>query len=78
MVRFSKYAGSVRIQFILLKTENGKHCSKIIFKWVDSVVVPVFKFFFFNKVVLGPMNSALCLLHNESMCMNGAVTIHTR
>ena len=27
---------------------------------------------------MGPMNSVLCLLHSESMCMNSAVTIHTR
>ena len=77
MVRFSKYVGSVRIQLILLKTENWKHCSKIIFKWVDSVVVPVFNIFFLNKVVLGLVNNALCLLHSEFMCKNGAVTIHT-
>ena len=36
--------GSVWIELILLKlkTENWKHCSKIIFKWVDSAVWPIF------------------------------------
>ena len=32
---------------------NWKHCSKIIFKYVNSIV--------------GPVNSAFCLLHSESM-----------
>ena len=77
MVRFSKYVGSVQIQLILLKTENWKHCKKIIFKCVNSAVGPIFNFFFLNKVVVGPVNSALCLLYSESMCMNSAVTIHT-
>ena len=46
MVRFSKFVGSVRIQLLLLKTESGKHGCKIIFKWVDSVVITVFNIFF--------------------------------
>ena len=46
MVRFSKFVGSVRIQLLLLKTESGKQGCKIIFKWVDSAVVPVFNIFF--------------------------------
>ena len=29
-------------------------------------------------MVVGPVNSALCLLHSESMCMNSIVTVHTR
>ena len=62
MVRFSKYAGSVRIQFILLKTENGKHCSKIIFKLVDSAVVPVFIFIFFVVEQSGFRSSEKCTL----------------
>ena len=78
MVRFSKYVGSVQILLILLKTENRKHCSKIIFKCVNSALGPVFNtFFFLKKVLVGPVNSALCLLHSESMCMNNAATIHT-
>ena len=28
-------------------------------------------------MVVGPVNSALCLLYSESMCMNSGVTIHT-
>ena len=77
MVRFSKFVGSVRIQLLLLKTENWKHGCKINLKWVDIAVINVFNIFFLNKVGVGPVNSAICLLHSESMCMNSAVTIHT-
>ena len=45
---------------------------------MDSAVIPVFNIFFLNKVVVGPVNNALCLLHSESTCMNSTVTIHTR
>ena len=75
MVRFSKYVGSIWIQLILLKTENRKRCSKITFKCVNSAVGHIFKIFL-NKMVVGPVNSALCLLYSESMCMNSAVTVH--
>ena len=78
VVRFSKFVGSVRIQLLFLKTWRWKHGSKIIFKWVDSAVIPVFNIFFLNKAVVGPVNSAIWLLHSESKCMNSAVTIHTR
>ena len=78
MVRFSKYVGSIWTQLILLKIEKQKHCSKIIFKCMNSAVGPIFNIFFLNKVVVGPANCALCLLHNESMCMNGAVDVNTR
>ena len=77
MVRFSKYVGSIRIQLILLKTENRKHYSKIIFKCVNSALGPILNIFL-NKVVVGPVNSALCLLYSESMCTNSAVTVHMR
>ena len=44
---------------LLLKTENWKHCNKIIFKCVNSIVGPNFKvFFLLNKVLTGPMNNA--------------------
>ena len=38
------YLGCVWIELILLKlkTENEKHCSKIIFKCVNSIVGPIF------------------------------------
>ena len=75
MVRFSKYVGSIRIQLILLKIENQKHSSKIIFKCVKSAVGPILKIFP-NKVVVGPVNCALCLLYSESMCVNSAVSVH--
>ena len=75
MVRFSKYVGSIRIQFILLKIENRKHSSKIIFICVNSAVGPILKIFL-NKMVVGPVNCALCLLYSESMCMNSTVTVH--
>ena len=75
MVRFSKYVGSIWIQLIMLKIENRKHSSKIIFKDVFSAVGPILKIFL-NKVVVGPVNFALCLLYSESMCMNSAVTVY--
>ena len=77
MVRFSKYVGSLRIQLILLKTENRKHYSKVIFKCVNCAVGAIFNIFL-NKVVVGPVNSALCLLYSESMCMNSAIPVHMR
>ena len=33
--------GSVWIELIIIKTENWKHCSKIIFKCVNSILGPV-------------------------------------
>ena len=39
---------------------------------------PFLIYFFLDKVVVGPVNSALCLLHSESMCMNSIVTVHMR
>ena len=46
---------------LLLKTENWKHYSKIIFKCVNSTIGSSFKvfffFFFLNKVLTDPMNS---------------------
>ena len=77
MVRFLNYVGSIRIQLILLKTENRKHCNKIIFKCVNSALGPIVNIFL-NKLVVGPVNSTLCLLYSESMCMNSAVTVHMR
>ena len=44
--------------------ENWKHCSKIIFKYVNSTVELIFNIFFLNKVIVGPVNSAQCLLHS--------------
>ena len=45
---------------------------------MNSALGPLFNtFFFLKKVLVGPVNSGLCLLHSESMCMNGAATIHT-
>ena len=46
MVWFSKYVGSIRMQHILQKTENWKHCCKIIFKCVNSDVGPIFNISF--------------------------------
>ena len=75
MVRFSKYVGSIRIPLILLKIENRKHSSKIIFKSVPSAMGPILKIFL-NNMVVGPVNCALCLLYSESMCVNSAVSVH--
>ena len=47
--------------------KNWKHCSKIIFKYVNSVMRPVNSAWTVNEQCI---NSAFCLLHNESMCMN--------
>ena len=49
MVRFSKYVGSVQIQIILLKTENWKHYSKIIFKCVNCALWSIFIILFSKK-----------------------------
>ena len=58
---FQKYDVSFRRLRVCLNTtyfiENWKHCSKTIFKWVNSTVEPILNFFF-NKVVVGPVNSA--------------------
>ena len=44
---------------------------------MNSTVRPIFNIYFFrNKVVVGPMNSALCVLHSESTSMNDAVNVH--
>ena len=45
--------------------ENWKYCNKIIFKYVNSTVNPVLKFFFFNKVFVGPVNNACDSLENQ-------------
>ena len=44
--------------YLLLKTENWKYCSKIIFKYVNGTVGPSLIFFLLNKVFTDPMNSA--------------------
>ena len=41
-----------------MKTENIKHFSKIIFKYVNSIVGPSFKVVFIEKRLAGPTNSA--------------------
>ena len=38
--------------------ENWKHYNKIIFKYVNSTVGPIFNIFFLNKVVVGLVNNA--------------------
>ena len=60
---FSEFGMSLDLSgynlFLLkLKTENWKHCSRIIFKCVNSIVEPIFNIFILNKVAVGPMNSA--------------------
>ena len=37
--------GFVWIEFIVVETENWKYCSKIIFKYVNSIVGPIFNIF---------------------------------
>ena len=41
----SSHYRSVWIQFIFTETENWKHCSKIIFKYVNGTVKPIFNIF---------------------------------
>ena len=40
-----------------LKIENNKHYNKIISKYVNSIIRPIFNIFFLNKVVVNPVNS---------------------
>ena len=42
--------------------------------WVHSQLLNYLK----KQGIVGPVNSALCLLHSESMCMTSAVTVHMR
>ena len=53
---FSKMFMQIWIQLILLKTENWKNYNKIIFKCMNSTVGLIFNFFF-NKMVIDPINS---------------------
>ena len=53
---WSKFISRIRLDTIYF-TENWKHCSKIIFKCVNSAVRPIFNIFL-NKVVVGPVNNA--------------------
>ena len=41
----SSIKGPFELNLLLLKTENWKHCSKIIFKCVKSTVKPIFNIF---------------------------------
>ena len=40
-----QYLSFVWIKFIGVEIENWKHCSKIIFKYVNSIVGPIFNIF---------------------------------
>ena len=52
----------LNLLLLKLKTENWKHCSKIIFKCVNSTVRPIFNIFFMNKVAVGLINSIATVL----------------
>ena len=52
------------LQTAFFLAEKWKYCSKKIFKCINSIVRPIFNIFF-NKVVVGLVNSALCLLKAE-------------
>ena len=41
--------GVFGLNLLLLKTENWKHCSKIIFKCVNSIVGPIFNIFLIRE-----------------------------
>ena len=63
---FHKYDVSFRRLGVCLDTtyfiENWKHCSKTIFKWVNSTVEPILNFFL-NKVIVGLVNRAWTMLY---------------
>ena len=46
---------------VATKCQNSyltKYCNKIIFNYVNSIIGLSFNFFFWNKVLVGPVNSA--------------------
>ena len=57
------YQVSIWIPFI---TENWKHCNKIIFKYVNSIVGPTFKVVF--AILAGPMNNDLHVCFDHFQC----------
>ena len=70
--KFQKYKGSVWIEIIVaenwkLKTENWKHCSKIIFKCVNSIVGPIFNIFLIHEQCI---NSAKQYMNSAKQCVN--------
>ena len=52
------------LQTAFFLAEKWKYCSKKFFKCINSIVRPIFNIFF-NKVVVGLVNSALCILKAE-------------
>ena len=55
---------------LLLKAENWKYCSKIIFKYVNSAVGSIFNESFIEKKrFVGPVNSAQDLLTDTEQCL---------
>ena len=56
-----------------LKTENGKYCNKIIFKYVNSAARPIFNIFFLNKVDVGPVNSVWIV--REQCCYSAWIVL---
>ena len=45
----SSIRGPFGLSLLLLKTENWKHCSKIIFKCVNSIMGPIFNIFLIRE-----------------------------
>ena len=54
----------LNLLLLKLKTKNWKHCSKIIFKCVNSAVAPIFNIFKFVNSALQYVNSA-CTVHKQ-------------
>ena len=54
----------LNLLLLKLKTKNWKHCSKIIFKCVNSVVTPIFNIFKCVNSALQYVNSA-CTVHKQ-------------
>ena len=61
--------GSVWIQLILLKlkTENWKHHSKIIFKYMNSIVRPILMKKLLESGICESVNSAPCTVHRKKV-----------
>ena len=59
-----------------LKTENWKHCSKIIFKCVKSTVGPIFNIFNAWTVLLQYVNSIATMHKQQFLSLHNKFTVH--
>ena len=68
--------GSVWIELIVVKTENWKHCSKIIFKCVKSTIWPIFNIFNAWTVLLQYVNSTATMHEQWFLSLHNKFTVH--